>query len=148
MDISKLDRQGLLDYIESLEAKTASLEEKMEDLKAQVDVLNMDMDDFKVPDEPVPELRVSEQTADALAEAASIFDDFEVEPAPVENGVVKLGPVTGGVLHSGRSQKSGQGESQKEKGVDRPMKTERSVSDVTQGVFCAFFAIYIPPGGL
>ena len=94
MDISKLDRQGLLDYIESLEAKTASLEEKMEDLKAQVDVLNMDMDDFKVPDEPVPELRVSEQTADALAEAASIFDDFEVEPAPVENGVVKLGPVT------------------------------------------------------
>ncbi|MDO5452978.1 MAG: hypothetical protein Q4F20_04460 [Eubacteriales bacterium] len=89
MDISKLDRQGLLDYIESLEAKTASLEEKMEDLKAQVDVLNMDMDDFKVPDEPV-----SEQTADALAEAASIFDDFEVEPAPVENGVVKLGPVT------------------------------------------------------
>ena len=41
MDISKLDRQGLLDYIESLEAKTASLEEKMEDLKAQVDVLNI-----------------------------------------------------------------------------------------------------------
>ncbi|MBQ7228346.1 MAG: bZIP transcription factor, partial [Clostridia bacterium] len=97
MDISKLDRQGLLDYIESLEAKTASLEEKMEDLKAQVDVLNMDMDDFKVPEDPVPELHVSEQTADALAEAASIFDDFddiEVDPAPVKNGVVKLGPVT------------------------------------------------------
>lgn len=93
-----MDRQSLLEYIEALEAKTASLEEKMEDLKAQVDVLNMDMDDFKVPDDAVPELQVSEQTKDALAEAASIFDEFddiEVDPAPVENGVVKLGPVTG-----------------------------------------------------
>ena len=93
-----MDRQSLLEYIEALEAKTASLEEKMEDLKAQVDVLNMDMDDFKVPEVgDVPELKVSAQTSDALAEAASIFGDFdgiEVEPAPVENGVVKLGPVT------------------------------------------------------
>ncbi len=93
-----MDRQSLLEYIEALEAKTASLEEKMEDLKAQVDVLNMDMDDFKVPEvSDVPELKVSAQTSDALAEAASIFgdfDDIEVEPAPVENGVVKLGPVT------------------------------------------------------
>lgn len=97
-NLEQMDRQALLDYIESLEEKTASLEEKMEDLKAQVDVLNMDMDDFKVPDDAVPELQVSEQTKDALAEAASIFDDFddiEVDPAPVENGVVKLGPVTG-----------------------------------------------------
>lgn len=96
--LEQMDRQSLLDYIEALEAKTASLEEKMEDLKAQVDVLNMDMDDFKVPEVgDVPELKVSEQTSDALAEAASIFGDFEdieVEPAPVENGVVKLGPVT------------------------------------------------------
>lgn len=98
MDVTKLDRKALLEYIETLEEKTAHLEEKMEDLKAQVDVLNMDMDDFKVPDNAVPELKVSEQTKDALAEAASIFDDFddiEVDPAPVENGVVKLGPVTG-----------------------------------------------------
>ena len=98
MDVTKLDRKALLEYIETLEEKTAHLEEKMEDLKAQVDVLNMDMDDFKVPDDAVPELKVSEQTKDALAEAASIFDDFddiEVDPAPVENGVVKLGPVTG-----------------------------------------------------
>ena len=96
-NLEQMDRQALLDYIESLEEKTASLEEKMEDLKAQVDVLNMDMDDFTIPDGEVPELHVSEQTADALAEAASIFndlDDIEVEPAPVENGVVKLGPVT------------------------------------------------------
>ncbi len=96
-NLEQMDRQALLDYIESLEEKTANLEEKMEDLKAQVDVLNMDMDDFKVTEEPVPELHVSEQTADALAEAASIFDDFddiEVDPAPVKNGVVKLGPVT------------------------------------------------------
>ena len=82
-NLEQMDRQALLDYIESLEEKTASLEEKMEDLKAQVDVLNMDMDDFTIPDGEVPELHVSEQTADALAEAA-----------PVENGVVKLGPVT------------------------------------------------------
>ncbi len=96
--LEQMDRQSLLEYIEALEAKTASLEEKMEDLKAQVDVLNMDMDDFKVPEvSDVPELKVSAQTSDALAEAASIFgdfDDIEVEPAPVENGVVKLGPVT------------------------------------------------------
>lgn len=96
--LEQMDRQSLLEYIEALEAKTASLEEKMEDLKAQVDVLNMDMDDFKVPEVgDVPELKVSAQTSDALAEAASIFGDFEdieVEPAPVENGVVKLGPVT------------------------------------------------------
>lgn len=96
--LEQMDRQSLLEYIEALEAKTASLEEKMEDLKAQVDVLNMDMDDFKVPEVgDVPELKVSAQTSDALAEAASIFgdfDDIEVEPAPVENGVVKLGPVT------------------------------------------------------
>ena len=46
--LEQMDRQSLLEYIEALEAKTASLEEKMEDLKAQVDVLNMDMDDFKV----------------------------------------------------------------------------------------------------
>lgn len=97
MDISSLDRQGLLDYIRTLEAKTASLEEKMEDLKAQVDVLNMDMDEFQVPDLSESGLRVSAETADALAEAASIFEDLpdvEVEPAPVENGVVKLEPVT------------------------------------------------------
>lgn len=96
-NLEQMDRQALLDYIESLEEKTTSLEEKMEDLKAQVDVLNMDMDDFTIPDGEVPELHVSEQTADALAEAASIFndlDDIEVDPAPVENGVVKLGPVT------------------------------------------------------
>ena len=96
-NLDQMDRQALLDYIESLEEKTANLEEKMEDLKAQVDVLNMDMGDFKVPEDPVPELHVSEQTADALAEAASIFDYFddgEVDPTPVKNGVVKLGPVT------------------------------------------------------
>lgn len=96
--LEQMDRQGLLEYIEALEEKTAHLEEKMEDLKAQVDVLNLDMDEFKVPEVgDVPELKVSEQTSDALAEAASIFgdfDDIEVEPAPVENGVVKLGPVT------------------------------------------------------
>lgn len=101
--LEQMDRQGLLDYIEALEAKTALLEEKMEDLKAQVDVLNMDIDDFKVPENAVPELRVSEETKDALAEAASIFEDIEdtedmedieVDPAPVENGVVRLSPVT------------------------------------------------------
>ncbi len=96
--LEQMDRQGLLDYIEALEAKTAALEDKMEDLKAQVDVLNMDMDEFKVPEVgDVPELKVSEQTSDALAEAASIFgdfDDIEVEPAPVENGKVKLSAVT------------------------------------------------------
>ena len=58
--LEQMDRQSLLEYIEALEAKTASLEEKMEDLKAQVDVLNMDMDDFKVPEVgDVPELKVS-----------------------------------------------------------------------------------------
>lgn len=90
-----LDRQGLLDYIDSLEAKTAALEEKMEDLKAQVDVLNMDMDEFKVPEvSDVPELKVSEQTEEILSEASLLFgDDYVAEPAPVENGVVKLDPV-------------------------------------------------------
>lgn len=91
--LESLDRQGLLAYIDELEAKTAVLEDKMEDLKAQVDVLNMDMDEFRVPDVGTPELKVSEQTSELLAEAASIFDDFEVEPAPVENGVVRLDPV-------------------------------------------------------
>ncbi|MBO7681938.1 MAG: hypothetical protein J6T14_07765 [Clostridia bacterium] len=92
--LESLDRQGLLAYIDELEAKTAELEDKMEDLKAQVDVLNMDMDEFRVPDVGASELRVSEQTSGMLAEAASIFDDYEVEPAPVENGVVRLEPVT------------------------------------------------------
>ncbi|MEE3374436.1 MAG: hypothetical protein VZR25_04725, partial [Acutalibacteraceae bacterium] len=76
--LEQMDRQSLLEYIEALEAKTASLEEKMEDLKAQVDVLNMDMDDFKVTEVvDVPELMVSAQTTDALAEAASICGDFD-----------------------------------------------------------------------
>lgn len=91
--LESLDRSELLAYIDELEAKTAVLEEKMEDLKAQVDVLNMDMDEFRVPDIGTSELKVSEQTSDLLAEAASIFDDFEVDPAPVENGVVRLDPV-------------------------------------------------------
>ncbi len=102
MDISTLDRQGLLDYIETLETKTASLEEQMEDLKAQVDLLDMDFEEFQVPTDMEPQLRVSEQTADALASAAALFGDFdapsevediEVEPAPVRNGVVTLEPV-------------------------------------------------------
>lgn len=91
--LESLDRSELLAYIDELEAKTAVLEEKMEDLKAQVDVLNMDMDEFRVPDIGTSELKVSEQTSDLLAEAASIFDDFEVDPAPVENGIVRLDPV-------------------------------------------------------
>ncbi len=96
MDIAAMDRQQLLDYIDELEKKTAGLEEKMEDLKNQVEVLGFDPDEFRVPDTEAPELQVSEQTKDALAEAASIFDDFddiEVEPAPVENGKVKLSAV-------------------------------------------------------
>ena len=35
-NLDQMDRQAPLDYIESLEEKTANLEEKMEDLKAQV----------------------------------------------------------------------------------------------------------------
>ncbi len=96
MDLKAMDRQALLDYIEELEKKTAGLEEKMEDLKTQVEALGYDPEEFKVPEGDVPELQVSEQTKDALAEAASIFDDFdevEVEPAPVENGKVKLSAV-------------------------------------------------------
>lgn len=101
--LEELDRQALLDYIEALEAKATALEEQMEDLKAQVDVLDLDMDDFKLPEGNAEGLHVSEQTQDLLAEAAELFggdreepafDDFIAEPAPVENGVVKLEPVT------------------------------------------------------
>ncbi len=96
MDLTTMDRQALLDYIETLEKKTASLEEAMEALKEQASLFDFDPDEFKVPDGDLPELKVSEQTADALAEAASIFEDLdtvEVEPAPVENGKVRLGAV-------------------------------------------------------
>lgn len=99
--LEEMDRRELLEYIETLEAKTATLEDSMEDLKAQLGVLDMDMSEFQVPDTPVPELRVSEQTADLLSEAAELFggeslfdDDIVVEPTPVENGVVRLEPVT------------------------------------------------------
>lgn len=98
--LEQMDRQELLAYIESLEEKTATLEERMEDLKVQLDVLDLDMEEFQVPDTPAPELHVSEQTADLLSEASelfggeSLFDDYVAEPAPVENGVVKLEPVT------------------------------------------------------
>ena len=98
--LEQMDRQDLLDYIERLEEKTAALEERMEDLKAQLDVFDIDVEEFQVPDTTVPELHVSEQTADLLSEAAelfggeSLFDDYVAEPAAVENGVVKLEPVT------------------------------------------------------
>lgn len=101
MDISTLDRQGLIDYINTLKSKTTSLEEEKENLKAQVDLLKLNSEEFQVPKGTEPELYVSEQTASALAEAAAIFgvekesefEDLEVKPAPVKNGVVKLDPV-------------------------------------------------------
>lgn len=96
MDLKAMDRQGLLDYIEELEKKTAGLEEQMEDLKTQVEAFGYDPDEFKVPDVDAPELNVPQGTADMLAEVASIFDDFddvEVDPAPVENGKVRLSSV-------------------------------------------------------
>ena len=96
-DLTKLKRTELVHYIEELEAK-------VETLSAQLELLNADFGDIEVPEpDAMPELNVSSATSDALAEAAALFggdtpaEEPElpvVEPAPVENGVVKLDPVT------------------------------------------------------
>lgn len=100
-------RQELLDYIAILEAKNSLLEEKVKDLTEKLSVFEADLSEFQVSDLGEPSLSLSDQTADALAEASALFggtpalseeselpeEDFIVEPAPVENGVVKLSPV-------------------------------------------------------
>lgn len=94
-DLTTMDRDELLQYIEQLEMK-------VETLSAQLDLLSADAEDFRLPETMELKLNLSEQTTDSLAEAAALFggdsqpeeEEPVVEPAPVEDGVVTLDPVT------------------------------------------------------